>query len=599
VRRTIAVGLPGRWARAVACAALCAGSAAHAQWPEGYSLLGFKMVHTPTEPFEYYVYGGPNWPTNLLPGQAQLAVERTYDRWQEVACAYPAFTSLGLSTNNLQIPNARGDPYDVFNVTVIWVSNPADPFYNSVLGGGVATAVALPVSYAGQLYQCDIVFNAVDFTWSIDTPTQSGAADLETVLVHEVGHCLGLGHSSGTQDVMFPSPLIGSQLRALSQRDVQALCALYPLSGAVGSPCQSTPECGDAGLHCVAEPRPDGGTAPAICSTGCELPLTQCPQPFVCKESNLIAPWPGACLPANGEYVTQVGKPCGRNADCGSALGQCIPSSNRPSGFPAWQNGYCTQSCDATDLPCPAESSCILAGSQPVCLKVCRLGAGDCRPGYSCAPSSDGQAVCVPSCHNDAECGGAEYTCRTCDGICLPIQNPTGRIGDNCTHDGQCGTGQQCLRFWEEATQGICAQACASACTACPAGSRCHPLLYGDLYCLRDCVDGTCAIGQQCGYLLTGRACIPPCSEDAECPVGTVCRQGACVNPLGDGGTCALCPGPAPVEPDAGGGDAGAGGGGGGGLVCGCSSGGSGLLLALLGAAWLARSRRRRAPLRR
>jgi hypothetical protein len=63
-----------------------------------------------------------------------------------------------------------------------------------------------------------------DETWSVGA--NPGAYDLETVALHEIGHLLGLGHSSVEGAIMFPTIRPGVT-QSLHGDDVQGIKALY------------------------------------------------------------------------------------------------------------------------------------------------------------------------------------------------------------------------------------------------------------------------------------------------------------------------------------------------------------------------------------
>lgn len=80
-----------------------------------------------------------------------------------------------------------------------------------------------------------------DLTWDAGGRLESGvitfatfdplgrpmtADDIRVVALHEVGHVIGLEHSPDSTDIMFPI----SQVRDLSERDVQSALLLYALS---------------------------------------------------------------------------------------------------------------------------------------------------------------------------------------------------------------------------------------------------------------------------------------------------------------------------------------------------------------------------------
>ncbi|KAH0973015.1 hypothetical protein GBA52_025171 [Prunus armeniaca] len=55
----------------------------------------------------------------------------------------------------------------------------------------------------------------------------SGAYDFETIALHEIGHLLGLGHSSVQEAIMFPSVRSGVTQQSLHGDDIQGIQALY------------------------------------------------------------------------------------------------------------------------------------------------------------------------------------------------------------------------------------------------------------------------------------------------------------------------------------------------------------------------------------
>ncbi|HRI44051.1 MAG TPA: matrixin family metalloprotease [Fimbriimonadaceae bacterium] len=67
----------------------------------------------------------------------------------------------------------------------------------------------------------------IDKTWIDDPfdPTGDGDYDLHTVLLHEVGHALGLGHSDVEGSVMYPT--YGGGNRTLSADDIEGIQFIY------------------------------------------------------------------------------------------------------------------------------------------------------------------------------------------------------------------------------------------------------------------------------------------------------------------------------------------------------------------------------------
>jgi hypothetical protein len=78
---------------------------------------------------------------------------------------------------------------------------------------------------SGNISECDCIFND-NKIWSAAAVTPAGQFDVETVMLHEFGHYLSLGHSSAPA-IMQPTVPSAVQRRVLTTDDINGIKAIY------------------------------------------------------------------------------------------------------------------------------------------------------------------------------------------------------------------------------------------------------------------------------------------------------------------------------------------------------------------------------------
>lgn len=76
-------------------------------------------------------------------------------------------------------------------------------------------------------FEADIVYNSSNFAWGVHDQSQSERSDIDfrRVTVHELGHALGMAHSSVSPAIM--EPVYSNTILSLKTDDVNGLVALY------------------------------------------------------------------------------------------------------------------------------------------------------------------------------------------------------------------------------------------------------------------------------------------------------------------------------------------------------------------------------------
>ena len=222
-----------------------------------------------------------------------------------------------------------------------------DDVWPAELVPGAVAQTVIHTDASGRYRDADIHVNGVDFRFSLDGA--AGTLDFRSIITHELGHALGLGHSADPRATMFATGS-GLRWRSLEKDDIDGVCSLYPGTGATG--CESAP----------------------------------CPAPFVCVA--------GACQRPHER--ADVCSPCARVTDACEAAGddaRCIDVGEGGNAGRA-----CGRGC-ATDADCGAGFHCLPTSSsgdlQCVSDTGCRNGSNTCATDADCTNSTCHAGACL------------------------------------------------------------------------------------------------------------------------------------------------------------------------------------------------------------
>lgn len=460
-------------------------------------ILAYTTINLPTDPpraarwssdFIVRYHINAPVPAGLTAERFGAAVDAAFTTWER-PCSTLRFERL-VGGRDLPAPAADGQNTLRFELQAI--PPEVDPAHT------IAFTSIQGVLCTGTLTEVDMVFNAVRFGWS-DALDAGDARDIETITLHEAGHLLGLDHSAQNSAVMFAQN-VERVRRALTQDDLDGLCAQYPADAGQG--CARDADCA-RGQVCAIAPDSALSVAPrcidpvgrAGAGEACAFPADACASGC----ANNLCRGDGVCSAL-----------CVDNADCPRGE-TCFPS--------AFDGGLVVDLCQPFTL-CEADATACPDG------EVCVGFPHPTEPRFAraCAPQN-GDAPDGAACRSPETCAG---------GVCQ-----SGRCTRVCDDDAQCGFPRECLATRQPLGGGRTAELtlCATPedrCNRdsdCPEGRRCAYAAIGGVelpLCLRrDGADGgaACDSDEACAsrVCLDG-TCSATCQDDDDCPLDRLCE---------------------------------------------------------------------------
>ncbi|MGC4120514.1 MAG: matrixin family metalloprotease [Myxococcales bacterium] len=167
-------------------------------------------------------------PAGLDPVEVRGAIERALAHWSEASGLVLRATE-GVAESPTGCTEGGVEVNDIVFVEKDWKR----------LNGAIAETPVCMGSDSGRIYGADVLLNAAQFRFAVlpaDHAKGGTAYDLESVLVHELGHALGMDHSKIKEAAMWGGGERGDvSKRGLAEDDVVGIQSLYP-AGAGGEP---------------------------------------------------------------------------------------------------------------------------------------------------------------------------------------------------------------------------------------------------------------------------------------------------------------------------------------------------------------------------
>ena len=467
---------------------------------------------------------GPKWPNLPVPYEVNglssqelgsevsiSVIQASYASWVDPGCSGYRVQYRGTVSHNW----TSGDGVNTHQWVYSSNQRPQE------LGGRETIGVTLSLYRGNELVDGDILYNGIDHDWTTRM-TRAGQVDAQSIITHEVGHQLGLGHTNVNGATMYPSYGGGEGPRTLSQDDIEGVCTLYPTGSSAqctqSTECPSGQECVSGSCVIIAESDGQIGDDCSVAPCAEELVCVQsqdnsafctricsdgvCPGGWACTTVNSSQGEVNLCLPDQGGTGEQTfGESCESGPDCASGL--CVASGD---------SAFCSQSC-ARDVDCP---------NQAVCQRLSN-GGGACVPDES---QQSGTPFGTP-CEGPSDCD---------NGLCLDDDVEI-YCTINCEVDRDCPENAACL---EAGDVNICAKTThdeemsGGEEQAVDAGEQAGEegptqLGYGE-----PCQSGDECVEPICLSDGINQFCSSYCESRADCPNGDDCAdiggdQGACV----------------------------------------------------------------------
>lgn len=333
-------------------------------------------------------------PRNISLNDWRRIVDRSFAAWNNVQGS--GFRFFRTNKNSQRDFGSNSNLHEIF-----WITDKAE--WRELVGAGEFGTLGATVpryncpdsdNPGRVIFDADLALNGMaHINWQVNCNNVDCIA-VQTTLVHELGHFLGLDHPCLLCGSSIMSARAGYDLIEPMSDDEDGVRILYPIGelGSLGYPCQENLDC-QLGLTCHED---------KYCSQKCFGDMD-----------------------------------CGANMSCAASEegSFCRYSNNK---FPGQREG---QSC--RNVPCQKDLVC--AGTDKAhsfCFATCGPGS-DCLDGKDCVNFDAELSICMNINHAGEECSYRDMCAPKM--TCLFHSDDQGVCHTVCGKNGECGENEKCV----------------------------------------------------------------------------------------------------------------------------------------------------------
>ncbi len=242
----------------------CSDKKQHCEYNELGCLVTGPLLHWGSSCVSFDLQRGGSALRGISYDDAHAAVVAGFQQWLNADCGGGAGPSITITDYGPVECRQAEYNQDSPNANIFMFRDDDWPYENAI--DTLALTTLIFNADSGAIYDADVEVNTAQSPMSIDNVGPDDI-DFSSVITHEIGHFLGLSHSTVPGSTMRPSYAPGqTSMASIEQDDVDGICtALTPKRATSSSNCDPrhgfSTECALPETKCALTPGSPGGVA--------------------------------------------------------------------------------------------------------------------------------------------------------------------------------------------------------------------------------------------------------------------------------------------------------------------------------------------------